>query len=356
MKIRYYLMSAAIMAVASVSFTACDDDDVTDEPVYVIGGDKSDADIQLSSETVRVKIGEANRVALPVASATGEVKAFSLNPDVADVVSVDGVPMIEGFKNGIAGVMVSDADNNYKKITVSVYTIDKMELSHQSFDMTTLLGASATNTEASVTLGNGGYSIASDNEAVNATIDSETGAISITATSKVDPYTAVLTVTDASGLTATIEVTVKASLEPFTAEQIQEILALKESAVWGDCKDPSDDNVPYYYGWRDYGYGDWVNETSDGNQTIGWWFVDDSYGDVSDYGGLKIEYPAGTAVNTEVNGKLYFQYSNIEWYALYTYEGKVTLLEDNSTRTVAIFNQVDTQNQRLNRGYVVLYK
>ena len=39
MKIRYYFMSMALMAVASVSFTACDDDDPVDEPVYVIGGD-----------------------------------------------------------------------------------------------------------------------------------------------------------------------------------------------------------------------------------------------------------------------------------------------------------------------------
>ena len=61
-------------------------------------------------------------------------------------------------------------------------------------------------------------------------------------------------------------------------------------------------------------------------------------------------------MNKEVSGKLYFQYSNIAWYSCYTYDGTVTLLEDNETRTVVIFNQVDTQNQRLNRGYVVLYK
>ena len=352
MKIRYYFMSMALMAVASVSFTACVDDDPVDEPVYVIGGDKSDSDIKLSADTIRVKIGEANRAAIPVESSTGTVQAFSLNPDVAEVVMVDGVPMVEGFKNGLAGVMVSDADNNYKKLTVSVYTTDVMEVSHTSFTFTTPLGGSSTNNEASVTLGNGGYTISSDNAAVRATIDEETGAIAITATSRVDPFTAILTVKDASGLSATIAVTVEATFDPFTPEQIQNILALDESAVWGDCKDPSDGNTPYYYGWRDWGYGAWVNTTEDGKQFLGWWC--ESYG--SDLGGLKIEYPVGTAVNKEVSGKLYFQYSNIAWYSCYTYDGTVTLLEDNETRTVVIFNQVDTQNQRLNRGYVVLYK
>lgn len=341
------------MASACVSFTACDDDDPVDEPVYVIGGDKNDTpDIEFSQTDVRVKIGEANRIAIPIASATGEVKAFSLNPEVAEVVMVDGTPMIEGLKNGMAGIMVSDANNNYKKLQVSVYTTDQMELSHSNFEFKTPLGSSATTKEAKVILGNGGYSVTSDNTAVKATVDAETGVLSITATSKVDPYTATLTVKDASGLAATITVTVVATFDPFTPEQLTEILNQTESMIWADCKDPSDGNQPYYFGWRDYGYGAWLDTTDNGNRTVGWWC--ESWG--SDYGGIKITYPANAAVNAEVDGTLYFQYSYIQWYSLYEYPGKAKVLENSDTQLVVICWQVDEVNQRINRGYVVIKK
>ena len=342
-------MSAALMTAASVSFTACNDDD-NDEPVYVVGGNTTETpDIQFSADTVRVKIGEENRAALPIASETGGIKAFSLDPAVADIVDVDGVPMIEGFKNGLCGVMVSDDNNHYKKLVVSVYTTEQMQLSTDALTFLTPLGGSATSTEASVVLGNGGYTVVSDNPKVVASIDSETGVISVTATSKMDPFTATLTVSDISGLTADLKVTVEASMDPFTAEQLQEILAKTESTIWADCKDPSDGNQPYYYGSYD---GEWIDSTEGDTSTIGWWF--NYYG--SDYGGIKIDYAANAAVNAEVAGTLYFQYSYIGWYDCYQYPGKAMVLVDDATKKVVIAWQVDEQNERINRGYVVLIK
>lgn len=352
MKLHYYLMSMALMATASVSFTACDDDDPVDEPVYVIGSDKDNSSIQFTTDECRVKIGADNRVAIPVAETTGAIKAYSLSPDVVEVVDVDGVPMLEGLKNGTGSVMVADANDVYKALHVSVYTTDKMELSHSEFTFSTPLGASASTDEAHVTLGNGGYTIESNNPAVKATINAETGAIVITATSKSDPYTATLTVSDASGLSAEIKVTVTASFDPFTPAQLQEIMAKNESAVWADCKDPSDGNEPYYYDWRDWGYGAWINNSENGTNTLGWWCISGS----SDLGGIKIEYPSNATVDTEVNGTLYFQYSNIQWYNCYKYEGKAKVLVDNADKTVVICWQVDKANSRINRGYVVMMK
>ncbi len=342
-------MSAALMTAASVSFTACNDDD-NDEPVFVVGGDTTEVpDIQFSKDTVRVKVGEENRAALPIASETGGIKAFSLDPAVADIVDVDGVPMIEGFKNGLCGVMVSDANSNYKKLMVSVYTTDQMQLSKSELTFLTPLGASGTSSDVTVLLGNGGYTIKSDNPAVVSSITPETGVITITATSKIDPYTATLTVSDISGLTADLKVSVEASLDPFTPQQLQKILDLNKSTIWADCKDPSDGNTPYYWG---YGYGDLINETNGNTRTIGWWFT--SWG--TDYGGIKIDYPANASVGAEVEGTLYFQYSTAQWYDCYKYAGKAKVLADDATKTVVICWQVDTQNQRINRGYVVLMK
>ncbi len=346
-------MGAVMMAAASVSFTACNDDD-NDEPVFIVGGgDTTEVpDIEFSTDTVRVKIGAENRVAIPVASETGGIKGFSLDPSTADVVDVDGVPMIEGFKNGLCGVMVSDANNTYKKLMVSVYTTDQMQLSQSELTFLAPLGASGTSSDVSVLLGNGGYSIKSNNSAVVASITPETGVITITATSKVDPYTATLTVTDISGLTADLKVSVEASLDPFTAQQLQEILELDESTIWADCKDPSDGNTPYYWDWRNYGYGEFINETNGNTRTLGWWCI---YWD-NDLGGIKIDYPANASVGAEVDGKLYYQYSNSQWYSCYEYEGKAKVLADDATKTVVICWQVDTENERINRGYVVMMK
>lgn len=228
MKLQYYFMSMALMATACVSFTACDDDDPVDEPVYVIGGDNEDVpNIEFSQADIRVKIGEANRAAIPVASATGAVKAFSLNPDIAVVVDVDGTPMVEGVKNGLCDIMVSDANNSYKKLTVSVYTTDQMELSATEITLSSTVGTTA-NAEASVVLGNGDYSIECDNQNVTATINAETGAIKLSARSKKDPYTAAVTVKDISGLTATISVTVKGTLLSETLELSANTLSFKQ--------------------------------------------------------------------------------------------------------------------------------
>lgn len=164
-------------------------------------------------------------------------------------------------------------------------------------------------------------------------------------------YTAVITVTDAADLTATINVTVKAIMQPFTDAEIAKIKGLSESTVWADCKDPSDGNTPYYYSWKDYGYGDFMNSVEGTTRTIGWWYKTN----YADYGGIKITCPENAAIDAEVSGTLYFQYSNISWYDLYSYPGTAKVLEKTDTRTVVICWQLDQQNQRYNRGYVVVF-
>lgn len=345
MKLKYIFMSMVMAATAMVGFTSCSDDD-DDAPVPA---DK--ADLVLATDT-RVKIGSDNRVLLPIQSGNGDYRAFSLAPEIADVIEENNQFYIEGYKNGTARIVVSDGANNYKQLVVSVYTTDNMTLTHDNLTFVTPLGFSSTNNEVKVAEGNGGYTIECDNDKVEPTIDEETGEISLKATSGKDPYVATVTVHDCSSLSASFTVSVEATFDGFTQSDIDNILAETESNIYGKCKDPSDDTVPYYFPWRNYGYGAWVSTENEGTKTIGWWM--DYYG--YDYGGLKVEFPESATVGEDVTGKLYFQYSSSSWYDCYTYDGTARVVEDNDERIVVIFWNVDLDNELINRAYIVLYK
>lgn len=503
MKLKYYFLSVALAATAMVGFTACSDDD--DAPVSV--------DNLAVSETTRVKIGPENRVSLPVLNGAGDYRAFSLDPEIADVVKgEDGLYYVEGFQNGKTTIVVSDASGTYKSVGVAVYTTDVMKLNYNTLEMTAFLGAftrvngievaegngvysvttnddrvtatvnattgvvqivatpeeepieaivtvkdqsdctadikvtvsvsdtrvkigtdtrakldidpalgeatveslstqyasiytdgtdyyveglkngsakinifqgetfrqltysvyttevmtlnqdavtitsglglNGSNSDCEVVLGNGGYTIESNHPNVSATIGAETGYITITAKSKVNDFTAQLTVTDCTGLTATIDVTVKSDMTAWTQTELNSLKTMTTKAVYGQCKDPSDGTAPYYFNWYKNTQSYWTNEDANGTHTVGWWF--NYYG--TDYGGIKIEYPTGTAVDTEVDGKLYYQYSNRAWYDCYEYTGKVKVLVDEPNRVIAVFWNIDLVNERINRGYVVYTK
>ncbi|MCM1347822.1 MAG: hypothetical protein NC338_00295 [Firmicutes bacterium] len=349
MKLKYYFLSMALMATACVSFTACDDDDPVDEPVYVIPGTDS-PDITLNTNSLKVKVGAANKVALPVEQSGEQVKAFSLNTSIATVVTEGDTQYIEGVANGTTDVVISDANGDYKTVTVEVYTYDAVLVNQNDPTYEAPLGVQGTIQGLKVTQGNGGYSIESNNTDVTATINSETGEVTLQAIGRMQPYQAIITITDMSGFSTDVNVTIKALTNAgFTAGEIQTILDQKTTDLFAQVKDPSDGNAPYYYGGY---YGDWMNSDADGVHTLGWWF--DYYG--TDYGGLKVEYPSTAAVDAEVSGTLHFQYSNIAWWPDWTYDGTVKVLVNDSTRIVAIFWQIDTTNQRVNRAWFVYYK
>lgn len=342
MKLKYYLLGTALVAMASVTFTSCSDDDDPSVP--------AEEELVVPSEVTRVKIGEL--AALPVISGNGDYQAWSLDPSVCEVVKGDdGACYIEGYKNGNTSVIVSDAAGLYKKIAVSVYTTETMELSHTALEFVTPLGFSSTNRECHVVLGNGEYTITSDNEKVAATIDPETGEIAITATSGKDEYTAVVTVSDISALTASITVTVKATFDAFTQADIDEILAKTEGDVFAQVQG-LDDNRPYYY------RGSYISRgnkyTNDGTTCVlGWNY--ENWGSV--YGRLDFTYPASATVGEEVSGKLNFLYYPWGSYAkAEDVEGTVKIIEDNDQRIVALWWLVDMDNECINRAYVVHYK
>ena len=79
------------LALSSVSFTACDDDD---DPAYPnpqpIEDNNSSKPIKLGVETLKVKVGIENRQEVTVADGNGEYSAFASNTAVAKAYTEGG--------------------------------------------------------------------------------------------------------------------------------------------------------------------------------------------------------------------------------------------------------------------------
>lgn len=349
MKVKYYI-TCIVLAVAMLSgLTSCSDDN--DNPSIF----ENNRQLSFSCERMRVKIGEENRQEIPVATGAGDYHAYSLNPEIADAVTgEDGKVYILGYQNGTTSIIVSDCANNYKKLEVGVYTTDELQLSHTEFNFETPMGYSSTNSECSVTLGNGGYSVSSDNDKVVSKIDAETGVITLTATSGKEEYTATVTVTDCSGLMAYIKVNVKPTFESFTQNDIDMILA-KESSDWyiksSQFSQTLNTDLPRYEK-----YGEWKDAAEDGQYIFGWWEDDhDSYTTRS-YGGHVIFYPDGTALNQEVDATYQFKYNRGSSYPIHKLEGKAKIIKDDENVKIVIWWNVDMENECIDRGWIVRKK
>lgn len=215
--------------------------------------------LEVPTDVLRVKNGEA--LTLQVTQGGGDYNVFSLDPSVATATIVDGQIEIQGVEVGQTAIIVSDSGGYYRKVPVSVYVYETITIDKTEIDLVALLGNVAF-ASAQVTQGNGGYSIASSDTRVTAMI-ADDGSIAMSATSKPDDYTATLTVTDKSGLTATILVTVKASYEPFTEEDLADI---KADATRTYILDGYQSNY--------MGYGKSVNaDNGDGTISYGWQYA-----------------------------------------------------------------------------------
>lgn len=307
----------------------------------------ADLQVSVSKATHRVKIGTDTREALPVNKSDGEFEVEVVGSTAQLFTDDAGNPYIEGLENGTAVVKIMQG-NKYREYTYSVYTTDVMKLSATSYELKTTLGVAVRVSPISVVEGNGGYTVSSNNDAVSASINAD-GLISLTVKSRLNDFTAVLTVTDCTGLTASANITVKSSLEPFSQEEIENIMT-KGTSLYGECKDPSDGTQPYYYSYyTSYGYGEWFDTDEGDIHKLGWWM--NQWG--SDYGGLTVEYPKTAGVNEEVSGTLYYQYSYSAWYDKYSYNGTVKVLQDDASKIVVLFWNIDTANERINRAYFV---
>lgn len=305
----------------SFTFVACNDDE---EPVQQI------EDFELAAEQMRVKIGADNMQAIEVATGAGEYQAYVLDETIARIVEQDGQVYVEGLHNGQTTVIVSDAASRYRRIAVQVYTTENMVLSDTDFNLEAPLGFNAT-AAASVVEGNGEYTIESDNENVVATIDEETGEITISGRGRMQEYTAVVTVSDCTGITATINVTVVGSTTPFTAADLEEIKASTDGTLVFD----GDVSVLYRYGNKI------AAVQSNGKMRVGI--------DYYSYYRVHVEFNGDLSVGVKADGTFS---SNYGW----RYSNQpcdVEVIQNNGSRVWIIFSWIDYDAESLHRGYII---
>lgn len=276
-KIAFLLLACCM----SVGLTGCWNNELDEEVEEM-------PDFILEDETLRVKIGAENKEEVRVKVGGDVYQAFALDENVAKAELIDGVVYVEGFSNGTTDVIVSDKYSRYRRLPVSVYTTDELTVEETNFELLIPLGNWGKG-KTSVVLGNGGYTIASDNEAVRASIDENTGEITFEAKSKMEDYTANITVTDCTSLTATIVVTVKYSLEAYTDVEKEDIMGLT-------AKDYTFNGGHHWlYTWTEPSHFAIEN-----GWKFGWRYNSSWYGNVSHY----ISFEGDFSVGEKANGKV----------------------------------------------------
>jgi len=322
MKFINKILPIILAVLLPVGFVGCSDDDDTlpAPPSQEIPG------FVLENESIRVKIGTENKTTINVKEGGGDYGAFVLDESIATAEVENGIVKIEGLKNGVTSLIISDKYSRYRKIPVSVYTTEKLQLSDDNLNLVTRLGSSGKLT-ASVVLGNGGYEIISDNESVTPAIN-EDGEITLTAISKKADFIAEITVTDCTNLVATINVTVKASLVPFTDEELDEIT--------------SNDSKRYSYNGSkvDSSYYTYFNDiTSEGKNRYGW--------DYYNFYWYYVIFAGDKNVGIKADATFQYKYSGININIPVNFE----IIKNDGTNIWGIFHYIDEGAEKLNSGY-----
>ena len=206
-----------LLTALFIGFVACSKDN--DEILPPTPEKKEVPTLSLKENSIALKVD--NQATIDITQGGGAYKAFTLNPDVATVELNENKLILTGHNNGKTDLIVSDDNNQYRKMSIIVYTYDEVKLSRLSVLISFKHGERPEPTRALITQGNGLYSVTSDHEDI-VTISLQQGdAFSIIPTGKEGKAT--ITVTDFMGISATLPVEVVKSINPFTNNDIKTI-------------------------------------------------------------------------------------------------------------------------------------
>lgn len=224
MKTKYIYMSM-LAAALSMGFTSCsDDDDVYDPGLNV---PEATAKTPIATDaTDEVQVGVGETATINITDGGGTYKVVAENPNFVTAELNGNAITLTGVEKGIAGVLITDAQGNYKHISVKcmykTMTLDKSDVT-----VGMKLGHIDGTAKVTVTGGNGGYTAESANE--NVATASVSGDV-ITIQGRNEGETTIV-ITDMMGLKQTVSVKVEVSTIPFTEDEKAEVLALTENKM-----------------------------------------------------------------------------------------------------------------------------
>lgn len=195
----------------TLTFTACSSDD---DPVVV---EESKA-LLVDTDTLEMDVSAT--ATFNITDGGGTYKVFSENTDVITADIDNNTVTVTSLKKGKTGVVISDAQGNYKRVIVqSMYMT--MALDKDVVNIGMKLGHTDGSATVKVTAGNGGYTVVVDDALIaEASVHND----EIVITAKKEGSTK-MTVTDMMGLTKTLDVKVTETDIPYTDEEKQEIVS-----------------------------------------------------------------------------------------------------------------------------------
>lgn len=273
-----YLYLAMMSLVLSFGFTACSSDNNDNPNPMPI----SKSEITFDKDTVKVGVGEG--ATFNITSGGGDYKVINENPDIASGTVSGSVVSVSSVKKGITGLVISDAQGNYKRIIIkSVYF--KMALNKETVEIGMKLGhTTGATATVTVTAGNGNYTAVSADEKI---VKIAGIADSVITLSGVAEGTTTVTITDMMGLTKTVNVTVKTTTIPYDDDEKQAQMADNTSIIAWDSNTSSSD------------WGTFSTQIENNQQEVYW----------DDYLFLKVYFDGDLTVGKKTNGKVSVKFS-----------------------------------------------
>lgn len=309
--------------------TACSDDDDEYDPGLNVPAAQEKSSITIDAEG-EVQVGVGETATFNITGGGGDYKVVAENPAYVNASISGNAVTLSGVEKGIAGVLISDAQGNYKHVTVkSMYfkmTLDKSEV---------LVGMKLGHTDgvANVTVlgGNGNYTAASADETI-AKVKVNGDVVTIQGVKKGETT---VTITDMMGLTQTVNVKVETTSIPFTDDEKADILKLNKNIQTFDG---------VYATYLEWYSGSYFVEAIDGGYKL--------YSHYGSAGGWASNYAMVFTFKGDltVGKKTEGAYSNTDWDGTTTYDGlDVEILKNDGSRIWGIISGV--KDDYLHTGY-----
>lgn len=285
-------------------------------------------EVRVDQEIVIVKI--ENDVNVNITDGAGSYNAFSLNPDIATVITTNNVLTIKGVNIGKTSIIISDAESRYMELPVIAYLYDKLILSETELDIEFKLGNLPVKPYiVDIIEGNGQYSVESDSEIATAEIY-EDGKIAVSIKGEGKGK---ITITDIKGLQSVISINARTTTEPFTDEELENIKNEEELTF----------NYESETRYNEWFYGTIFNTIENGKNLYGY----NNFGFLV----LKVYFSGDKSVGVKTNATLTFktQLPNID--PVDDQPIKFEIIKNDGTKIWAVYSFV--KNNKVHGGYFI---